>query len=257
MEATLWYLKRCPLFEGLSSDQAERLDRHAVMRKFKKRALVYSPTEPGQSVMVLAKGQIKIKDITPEGKETILTFIEPGEIFGELAILDDEPRQDYAEAVADSEVLVLTRESLLWLMQERGDVTLSITKLMGFRRKHIENRLRNVLFLSSRERMVRILHELVQTHGDRVENYCEIRLSLSHQDLASLIGVTRETVTVVLGQLQGEKLIKIRRRHLSILDCERLEQECRGNAPIPPPKSTHSNESTSQSMPKVENSSHM
>ena len=152
METTLWYLKRCPLFEGLTPEQAERLDRYAVMRKFKKRALIYSPTDPGQSVMVLAKGQIKIKDITPEGKETILTFIEPGEIFGELAILDDEPRQDYAEAVVDSEVLVLTRESFLWLMQERGDITLSITKLMGFRRKRIEIRLRNVLFLSSRER---------------------------------------------------------------------------------------------------------
>ena len=105
--------------------------------------------------------------------------------------------------------------------------------------------------------MVRILHELVQTHGERVDNYCEIRLSLSHQDLASLIGVTRETVTVVLGQMQGEKLIKMRRRHLSILDCERLEQECQGTPTLPPPKSSNSNESSGQSMPKVENTSHL
>lgn len=233
MEATLWYLKRCHLFENLSPEQAERLDRHAVMRTFKKRSLVYGPSEPGQNVLILAKGLLKIKDITPEGKETILAFIEPGEIFGELALIDGEPRQEYAEAVVDSQVLVLTRESLQWLMEQRSDVTLSITRLMGLRRKRIENRLRNVLFLSSRERMVRILHELVQTHGERVDNYCEIRLSLSHQDLASLIGVTRETVTVVLGHLQSERIIKIRRRHISVLDCERLASECTGGAPVP------------------------
>jgi CRP-like cAMP-binding protein len=154
MESKLWYLKRCDLFEKLTPEQANRLDHHALVRTFKKRAIIYSPTEPGESVMVLAGGRIKIKDITPEGKETILAFIEEGEIFGELALLDDEQRQEYAEAVEDSQVLVIPRGDLLWLMELRPDVALSVTKLIGFRRRRIENRLRNVLFLSGRERMV-------------------------------------------------------------------------------------------------------
>src|SRR5262249_46027427 len=152
-------------------------------------------TEPGQSVMVLASGRVKIKDITLEGKETILAFIEEGEIFGELALLDSQPRGEFAEAVEDSQVLVIPREELLWLMEQRPDVSLSVTKLVGLRRRRIENRLRNVLFLPSRERMVRLLQELVASHGERRGNACEIRLPLSHQDLASLIGLTREMVT--------------------------------------------------------------
>jgi CRP-like cAMP-binding protein len=234
MDGAIWYLKRCTLFEQLTPAQAERLTRAARMRTFQRRALVYSPTEPGQSVLVVADGRIKIKDLTPDGKETILAFIDEGEIFGELAVLDGAPRQEYAEAVEDSQVLVVPREELLWLMEARPDVALSITKLIGWRRRRIENRLRNLLFLPSRERMLRILLELLESHGDRHGNRCDIRLPLSHQDLASLIGVTRETVTVTLGQLQAEGLIQVRRRHVTILDCERLSGQGDGVMPAAP-----------------------
>ncbi|MCI0458646.1 MAG: Crp/Fnr family transcriptional regulator [Gemmataceae bacterium] len=230
MNGKLWYLKQCDLFEKLTPVQAERLDRHASVLTFKRRALIYSPAEPGLSVLVLARGRIKIKDLTPDGKETILAFIEEGEIFGELAVLDGQARGEFAEAVTDAQVLVIPREDLLWLLELRPDVALSITKLVGLRRRRIENRFRNVLFLSSRERMVRLLLELVAFHGERQGNRCQIRLPLSHQDLASLIGVTRETVTHVLGQLQVDGLIQARRRHLTVLDCERLAEESAGAA---------------------------
>jgi CRP-like cAMP-binding protein len=231
MDGTLWYLKRCGLFEQLTAVQAERLERHARMRKFKRQALVYSPDEPGQSVLVLASGRVKINHLTPDGKETILAFIEDGEIFGELAVLDGKPRGEYAEAVVDSQVLLIPREDLLWLMEQRPDVALSITKLVGLRRRRIENRLRNVLFLSSRARMVHLLLELIESHGERAGDRCEIRLTLTHQELASLIGVTRETVTVTLGQLQWERLIKVQHRRITVLDRDRLFQEVSVIAP--------------------------
>ncbi|MCI0459425.1 MAG: Crp/Fnr family transcriptional regulator [Gemmataceae bacterium] len=225
MNGKLWYLKQCDLFEKLTPQQAERLDRHASLLTFKRQALVYSPAEPGLSVLVLARGRIKIKDITPDGKETILAFIEEGEIFGELAVLDGQARGEFAEAMTEVQVLVIPREDLLWLLELRPDVALSITKLVGLRRRRIENRFRNVLFLSSRERMVRLLGELVEFHGERAGNACRIRLPLSHQDLASLIGVTRETVTHVLGQLQADGLVQARRRQITVLDCDRLAEE--------------------------------
>jgi CRP/FNR family cyclic AMP-dependent transcriptional regulator len=222
MDGKLWYLKQCNLFERLTAAQAERLERRALIRTFPRQSLVYGPSEPGRSVLVLGKGRIKIKDLTPDGKETILAFIEEGEIFGELALLEDDARGEYAEAVVDSQVLVVPTDDLLWLMEQRPDIALSISKLVGFRRRRIENRLRNVLFLSSRERMNRLLLELVQSHGERVGFNYEIRLPLSHLDLAGLIGVTRETVTVVLGQMQAEGLIRVQRRRITVLNCRGL-----------------------------------
>ena len=245
MESKLWYLKRCDLFEGLTPAQARRLERHALARSFRRHALIYSPTELGLSVLVLAEGRVKIKDLTPDGKETILAFIEEGEVFGELALLGGKARREYAEAVEDCKVLAIPREDLLWLMGQRPDVSLSVTKLVGLRRQRIENRLRNVLFLSSRERMLRLLEELVESHGRRSGPRCVIGLPLSHQELASLIGLTRETVTVVLSRLQREGLIEVSRRHLVVRDCDRLAEEALGVAePVPDEEEEETTERT-------------
>jgi CRP-like cAMP-binding protein len=114
-------------------------------------------------------------------------------------------------------------------MGRRTDVALHVTKLLGFRRRRIENRLRNILFRSNRERIVGLLLELLTAHGQRVERTWEIRLRLSHQELANLIGATRESVTVALGQLQREGLIEVHRRRIRVLDRGRLAAE--GNGP--------------------------
>ena len=223
MEGSLWYLKQCDLFEHLAPEQAQRLNRSARIRTFARNAVIYAPSEPGLSVLVVASGRVKIKDITPDGKETILAFLEAGEIFGELTLLDGQARQEYAEAVVETQILLLPRDDLLWLMETRPDVALAVARLIGIRRRRVEARLRNLLFLSSRDRMVHMLLELQKSHGDRNGQRCKIRLPLSHQDLAGLIGVTRETATVVLGRLQADRLIQVERRRIIILDSSRLE----------------------------------
>jgi CRP-like cAMP-binding protein len=232
MSDKIWFLKRCTLFEHLTPAESRRLESQAVVRSFHRGEIIYFPSEPGQSVLVLLRGRVKIKAITPDGKETILAFFEEGELFGELAILGEEPRNEYAEAVEETQVLALPRQGLLWLMEQRPDVALCITKLVGFRRRRIENRLRNILFRTNRERIVGLLLELLDSHGQPRGIHWEIRLQLSHQELANLIGSTRETVTLTLGQLQRERLIRVDRRRITILDRQRLAAED-GQANVP------------------------
>jgi CRP-like cAMP-binding protein len=233
MAGPIWYLKTCNLFERLSDDEAERLNRRALVRKFKKKDVVYAPEQAGQTVLVLASGRVKIYDLTFEGRETILAFVEQGELFGELAALDGQPRREFAEAVEDCEVLAIPSDDFLALLESRADLSLSVTKLVGLRRQRIETRLRNILFLPSRPRLVRVLIELVEAHAERTGTRHAIRFPLSHQDFAGLIGVTRETVTLTLGQLQAEGLIAVERRRVIVLDLERLRQE--GDKPAEPP----------------------
>jgi len=238
MGAAIWYLKQCELFEQLSETEAGQLNRRALTRTFKRGTVIYSPTQPGESVMVLASGRVKIKDITLGGRETIMAFIEEGELFGELALMDGDTRQEYAETVDACQVLVIPREDLLALMETRPDIALSVTKLIGLRRRRIETRLRNLLFLPSRDRMLHILLELAESHGDRTGNRVEIRVPLSHQDVASLIGVTRETATLTLGQLQADGLVEVSRRRIVIRNLAGLRREACGVAdsdvPAPP-----------------------
>jgi CRP-like cAMP-binding protein len=230
MDGSLWYLKRCAIFERLTAAEAARLNRRALVRRFKRHTVVYAPTEPGESVLVLTSGRVKIKGVTPDGREAILAFIEEGELFGELALLDGQPRQEFAETVEDSEVLLIPRDDLLELMEARPDLALSVTKLIGLRRQRVEGRLRDLLFLTSRDRMARILLELVETYGVRSGHRWEIRLPLSQQELANLIGVSRETATIVLGQMQAKGLVEVGRRRITVADLRRLRAEVEGDA---------------------------
>ncbi len=245
MPGPIWYLKTCDLFARLSDAEAERLNQRALVRRFKKRAVIYAPAETGETVLVLASGRVKIYHLTSDGRETILAFVEPGELFGELAALDGQHRQEFAEAVVDSEVLALPGQEFLRLLEMRADVALSVTKLIGLRRQRIETRLRNILFLPSRQRLVRLLLELVEAHGEARGQQVTIRFPLSHQEFASLIGVTRETVTLTLGQLQAEGLIGIERRRVVVTNLDRLRQEAEQPAAEPPAMPTRTTSPTS------------
>jgi CRP-like cAMP-binding protein len=225
MREKIWFLKDCDLFERLSAAEKRHLERRAVMRTFPAGSFIYFPTDPGQSVLVLARGRVKIKFISPDGQDTILAFIGPGELFGELALVDTQPRNEYAEAVVETVVIAIPREEMLALIERRPKLALYITRLFGFRRRRLENRLCNILFCSVRQRIVALMLELLETHGRQAGDAWEISLPLSHQDLASLIGATRETVTLTLGQLQSEKLLRVQRRRLTVLDRKRLAAE--------------------------------
>ncbi len=231
MADKVWYLKQVDWLTQLTAEESARLESHAAIRKFKKGEIVYFPHEAGESVLLLAAGRIKLKTVTPDGKEAILAFIEEGELFGELALLDGSPRGEFAEAVADAQIIAVPASELQRVMQNRPDVALGITRLVGLRRRRIQNRLQNILFRSNRERVTHLLLELAESHGVQEGGQWQISLRLSHQDLASLIGATRESVTLILGQLQLEKLIRVRRRQLTILDRARLLAESNGSAP--------------------------
>ena len=238
MAEKVWYLKQVEWLSQLTADEAARLESRAMTRKFKKGEMVYCPHEGGETVLLLATGRIKLKTITPDGKEAILAFIEEGELFGELALLDGSPRGEFAEAVLDSQVIAIPAAELQTVMGNRPDVAIGITRLVGLRRRRIQNRLQNILFRSNRERVTHLLLELLETHGVQDGSQWQIEIRLSHQDLASLIGATRESVTLVLGQLQLEKLIRVRRQHLTVLDRSRLSAESNGIAPAKPVRPT-------------------
>src|SRR5262245_32292157 len=230
MPESIWYLKLCPLFEHLTPEESRRLESRARARTFAKKTVIYFPDQPGESVLLLARGRVKILSLTPGGRETIFAFIEPGELFGELAVLDAAPRNEYAEAVEESLTLAIPRDEVIALMARRPDVALAVTKLIGLRRRRVEARLKNLLFRSTRERTAAVLVELTESHGRQVGPYWEIDLRLSHQDLANLIGATRETVTLTLGQLQSAGPIRVAGRRVAVLNPDGPADESPGGA---------------------------
>lgn len=222
MSETHWYLKKCDLFERLTPEHAQRLESCSRVRRFSGGTPVYLPADEAYAVYLLATGRVKVCHLTDDGKQSILAFIEPGELFGELALLEPGPRDEYVETIEPSTVVMIPGTELRWMMNEYADVSLGITKVIGIRRKRIERRLKQLLFLSNRQKVVHLLLELAEQYGLPAADGTDLGIRLSHQDLANIIGSTRETVTVALGKLQLEGLIRVKRQRIKLLDVQRL-----------------------------------
>jgi len=218
----LWYIKNCRLFERLTADQFARLERRARVRRFPKKSQVYLPSETSDSIFLVGEGRVKLCSTTSEGKEAILDFIEPGELFGELSLVGESATDEHAETVLQSTIILLPRDELERVMTESPDLTLGVTKLIGWRRKRVERRLKSLLFHSNRERVIHLLLDLAEQYGRKAPEGILLNIKLSHQDLASIIGATRETVTVQLGELQFDGLLKVARQRIVIRDLSRL-----------------------------------
>ncbi len=224
MNERFWHLKNCALFEQLKPEEIARLEQRCRARRFAKRSPVYLPSDKSEAVLLLARGRVKLASYTAEGKQAILTFIEPGEMFGELAVLGDSPREEYAEAVEPSLVILVPREEIQRLMAEHPELAMGVTRLIGLRRRRIERRLRYLLFRSSRERLLHLLVELLDDYGQPSSSGMLLNVKLAHQDLANIIGTTRETVTILLGELQTQGLLKLGRRRLWVVEPDRLRE---------------------------------
>ncbi len=231
MTEKYWSLKRCDLFGPLSDEQLHRMESRCRMREVPRGSPVYLPADAADGMLLLAAGRVKICGFTPDGKQSILTFIDPGEVFGELAILEPDAREEYAEAVLKSTVLLIPRDQVQQMMVEYPGLSLGITKLIGLRRKRIERRLKYLLFHSNRDKLVHLLLELVEQYGKESGDGIEIALKLSHQDLASIIGATRETVTVNLGELQAAGWIKVGRKRVTVIDLKQMADSV--SVPVP------------------------
>jgi CRP-like cAMP-binding protein len=224
MSEKLWYLKRCDLFERLSPKELERVESRSRARSFPRNTPVYLPLDAADSVFLLASGRVKICHLTPDGKQSILAFIEPGELFGELAVFESGAREEYAETTDPSTVVMIPGDEMQRLLSEHPVVSLNLTRMMGLRRKRVERRLKNLLFLSNRDRLTHLLLELAEQYGERTQEGLRLRIRLSHQDLANVIGSTRETVTMTLGDMAADGLISVGRRSILIRQPERLAQ---------------------------------
>ena len=223
MDDKLWYLKSSSLFEQLEAAEIARVESSSRMQKFARKGLVYLPSDQGDSFFLLTSGRVKLYHLTADGKETVLAFIEPGEFFGELSLLvPGQRREEFAEAMAASTIVMVPGPEIRRLMETKPLLTIEISRLLGLRRQRVERRLKSLLFRSNRDRLVYLLLELAAKYGERVSEGLRLGIRLSHQEMASVIGSTRETVTVLLGELQHERSLIIKRRQVILTNLNQL-----------------------------------
>jgi CRP/FNR family transcriptional regulator, cyclic AMP receptor protein len=222
MNQRLWYLKNCDLLGKLAPDQLAELERVSQIKTFEPGSPIYLPSQPADSLMLVAQGLVKICHLNLDGKVSILAFVTPGELFGELSLFDPVDRGEYAESATISTIVRIPRENVQRLMNSELEIAIGVTKLMGFRRQRVENRLRNLLFANNQQRLSHLLLDLAEQFGIVVEGGIRLGLKLSHQEIANLIGSTRETVTLLFGTMKKQGLLQTKRQDVILADVNRL-----------------------------------
>lgn len=200
----LWHINARDLFAGLTDEEKSAIGEVFDHTRVRKKDFVYAAGDVADTVYVVLEGRIKITRLTEDGRELTLDILEPGDIFGELALAGEEERETTAEALEDSTLCSMKREKFLDFASKNPVLTLSVTKWIGGRLRKIENRLETLVFQDVRSRIMALMEDLAARYGRPAERGTVITLRLSHQEIASLVGSTRETVTAEINRLKRE-----------------------------------------------------
>lgn len=227
-DGRLAFLRRIPLFSDFEEADFQEVERLVQLQTVSRGSFVYVPGDAADQICLVRSGRVKISKSTPEGKEWILNLVEPGEVFGELALTGEETRQTSAEAVEDTVLACLRREHFLWLAGRKPNLALRLLRIVSDRRRQMETRVEWVLFAGVYRRLVELLLDLGRRYGVQVPEGLALRVHLSQKEIAHLIGSTRETTSSTLNQLRRQGLIFIQRRRLIIRSLDDLERARRG-----------------------------
>ncbi len=220
----LWYLKQTGLFADLEEEELAQLSKMINEKEVKKREPVYLPGRPGQTVYVLKEGRIKLSRMTAEGRFLTLDFLEPGDIFGEIAPAENTRRNTMAEALEDSYVCEMNREAFATLLRAKPELALRVVEWMDQKRRRFEVRLDELLYRDVPTRLARLLLRLAEEHGTVSPDGIHVHLGLTHEELANLIATTRETVSKFMSEFRTRRLIDYDAREIRLLDLPALQK---------------------------------
>ncbi len=219
----LWYLRKIPLLADLGPEVLARLSERIELREIRRREVVYLPGDPGNSIFFVNGGRVKISKVTRDGKALTLNYCGPSEIFGEICLVDGGPREEMAEALENAMVSEIERTDFERLLQTHASLGVAMTRLLASRRRDVENKLETLVFRDVTSKLAELLLRLGNEYGVEDARGTLVALKITHQELANLIGSTRETVSLTLSQFKKKSLICTDGRKVIISDGEGLK----------------------------------
>jgi CRP-like cAMP-binding protein len=209
-------LRRIPLFSGVSDADLDSLASLLIERRFPKHKTIVEEGLSGDYMYVIREGQVKVTKLSSDGREKILELLEAGDFFGEMSLLDSGPRSASVKALSEARVLALSRNDFLTLLRRSPDLAMAVVQELTRRLRQVDEQASSLSFQRVKERTQGLLQRLAKDE-------CEGRLRtppLTHQQMADMIGTSRETVTRVVKGLKADGwLVQEGKRYLVPADC--------------------------------------
>ena len=222
-QSNLWYFEDIDLYNILCPHKVPHMREKHSFHKYKKDDFIYFESEPSEHIYLVADGRVKIGSYSEDGREITRAILAAGEIFGELALVGEEKRSDFAQAMDENTTICpMSIDDLKELMAHNKALSLKIYKLIGLKIRKLERKVESLVFKDSRTRIVEFLRDWAKEKGKKVGFETMVKNYLTHKDIAALTGTSRQTVTTILNELKDKNIINFDRRRILIRDMDKL-----------------------------------
>jgi len=205
MESDLF--QRVPLFEGLSAAERATLQKAAQLRAYRRGELIVRQGQPGESFFVIVRGRVSVTILSPEGREVVVGSLGEGDHFGEMALVDDEPRSATVVAQERSELAVLSRDVFFELLRSNFLLARALLRTFSRRLRRANATIEGLASLDVKSRLARYFRELAATRGRKSGGGWAVVVRPAQREIADTIGSSRETVSRTMSQMAKEQLI--------------------------------------------------
>jgi CRP/FNR family cyclic AMP-dependent transcriptional regulator len=207
-------LRSVPIFAELKDADIQRLAEVVGKRRYPKDTVVFFEKDEADTFFVIESGRIKVTILGDDGREIILSILSPGDFFGEIALLDDDPRSATAIAIEDTELLCLARPDFQAVMETNPSITLALIKVLTGRLRRANHQISTIALLDVYGRVARVILDMAREEGRRLRDGRIAFRRATHQEIANRIGTTRETVTRMFKDLERQGLIHVEGREI-------------------------------------------
>lgn len=209
------YLRKTRLFGDLDPDALARLADRAIERTYKKGQLIFYQGDPAEALFVVIEGRVKVVVVSEEGDEMLLVTLQPVDVFGEVALIDGEPRSASAETLELTRVLVLTRATFLEALRQSPAMTEPLLRSLGAVLRRLTEQTADLVFLDLHGRVAKLLVGLAEKN-EAGEDDIELDMNLTQSDLASMVGGSRQSVNQILRSFERRGYLEMKGRKLII-----------------------------------------
>jgi CRP/FNR family transcriptional regulator, cyclic AMP receptor protein len=212
------------IFDGLSPEEISAIEWRHLTTRIKKGEVFFTPMDLAETLFVLRAGSVRIYRKSPDGRELTLAIIQSGTVFGEMALTGQRLQNSYAEGLETSDVAAMCRADVERLILEKPRVGLQLIHLLSDRLAAYETRMEALGLKEVPARLASLIHRLIEEQGVRTSEGYKLPVRYTHDQLATMVGSTRASVTRAVANLRARGVIETRRRYIYAGSLEALEE---------------------------------
>jgi CRP/FNR family transcriptional regulator, cyclic AMP receptor protein len=220
-------LARSGIVQGVEPSAVAALSSQLLPVDFPRGHTVFVEGEPGDRLYIIISGKVKVGRRAPDGRENLLTILGPSDMFGELSIFDPGPRTSSVTAITDLRTVSMNRDALRAWIAGRPEIAEQLLRVLARRLRRTNNNLADLIFTDVPGRVAKQMLQLVQRFGSQEGDALRVTHDLTQEEIAQLVGASRETVNKALADFAQRGWIRVEGKSILILDSERLAKRAR------------------------------